>query len=410
MPIEREITNFSPLNPVHTVLLSPPGTEAVMGLAMPPEVSLFEADSSDTCSVVEARQDHERMQAELSSRGIEVFNMRQVIGTEISKKQKIYTTREELLGELKSRAEILHDTYGRGDKDRIMEELETIIDTDIKNLGLEPALAINAVLTNCIDIDGNPKAFDREAPPAANFMFWRDTNHITGDQMLTHRMFYPIRQQEVILAQIGLDALGINSQPVLPNGRSGSIEGGDILPVEVDGSVYALIGSAERTSDEGVKAWFEAHENLWKLSGEGIIPVVIDGPKQDTQDQMHLDTFAQQITKDNMIHCGEITEARSASILVRRGGEIVKIDTQIFRDWIEKRFTNTLDLTREEQLAYAPNVLVDAGSTVYITRDGTPRVTNYIRNHVSEVVLLQMYNLTKLYGGAHCATSEIRSR
>ncbi|KKQ74170.1 MAG: hypothetical protein US96_C0039G0006 [Candidatus Woesebacteria bacterium GW2011_GWB1_38_5b] len=410
MTNERVISNFSPLDRVHSVLLSPPGTEAVMGLAMPPELSLFEADSSDNCSVVESGRDHQRMQAELTSRGIEVFNMRKIIGTEISKKQQAYTTRDELLGELKSRAEILHSTYGRGDKERIMEELETIIDSDIKNLGLEPALAINAVLTNCIGINGSPKPFDREAPPAANFMFWRDTNHITGDQMFTHRMFYPIRQQEVILAQMGIDALGLKNEPLLPNGSSGSIEGGDVLPVEVDGNLYALVGRAERTSNEGVNAWFTAHEHLWRASGEGVIPMVIEGPTKDTQDQMHLDTYVQQITENNMLHCGEITQARRASILARRGGEIVKIDTQIFNDWIERRFTNVFDMTREEQLAYAPNVLVDAGSTVYVTRDGTPRVTEYIRQYVSEVVLLQMNNLTKLYGGAHCATSEIRSR
>lgn len=409
MPIEYEVTNFSPLDRVHSVLLSPPGPEAVMGLAMPPEISLFEADASFDGSIESTRQDHERMQTELASRGIKVYNMREIIGQEISTRQQVYTTRESLLGELKRRTEILHTAYHLGDKERMMQELEANLDSDIRNMGLGPALAINATLTNCIDTDGKRKNFDRETPPACNFMFWRDTNHITGDQMGTHRMFYPIRQQEVILAQIGLDALGLRSEPVLSNGRYGSIEGGDIMPIEVGGNLYALIGRAERTSDEGVNAWFETHKKLWRATGEGIIPMVIEGPRNGTQDQMHLDTYAQQIAKDNMIHCGEITQARGASILARKGGEIVKIDTEVFKDWIEERFTNVLNMTREEQLAYAPNVLVDAGSTVYVTRDGTPRVTEYIRQHVPEVVLLQMNNLTKLYGGAHCATSEIRS-
>ncbi len=410
MRIEHEVSNFSPLDGIHSVLLSPPGTEAIMGLAMPPEISLFESNSSTECSVVQARLDQERMQAELAARGIAIFNMRNVIGHEISKRQKVYTTRESLLGELKHRAEILHTTYQVGNKEQIMQELEALLDSDIKTMGLEAGLAINAVLNNCIDKDGNAKDFDREAPPAANFMFWRDTNHITGDQIGTHRMFYPIRQQEVALAQIGLEALGLRYEPIIKNGKQASIEGGDILPVEVSGNRYALIGRAERTSDGGVDDWFTTHESLWSASGEGVIPMVIEGPRENTQDQMHVDTYAQQIAKDNMIHCGEITQARRASILMRREGQIVKVDTHQFRDWIENNFTNVFDMTKAEQESYAPNVLVDAGSTVYITRDGTPRVTEYIQKHVAETVLLRMNNLTKLYGGAHCATSEIRMR
>jgi N-dimethylarginine dimethylaminohydrolase len=199
-------------------------------------------------------------------------------------------------------------------------------------------------------------------------------------------MFYPIRQQEVILAEIGLRALGINHENMKI--QYGSIEGGDVMPIEINGQRYAFIGRAERTSDGGVERWFQTHEDLWN--------------------QMHLDTFFQQVGKDSCIHCDKLTSRRRISVLTRRGSEIVKVDTTKFNEWIEKKFTNPYIMTREEQLHYAPNILVDAGSTVYITRNDSPEVTKFIKEQVPEIVLLDLQYLTKLYGGVHCSTSEIR--
>jgi len=132
---------------------------------------------------------------------------------------------------------------------------------------------------------------------------------------------------------------------------------------------------------------------------------------------MHLDTYAQQVAPNTIIHCGEISNNRNVSILTRKKGEIVKVKIEnlyngIFSEWIERNATNVYDMTREEQLNYAPNVLVHGSdsknTTVFTTRDGTPEVTRFIEQHAIEVVKLSMNELTKFYGGAHCATSEVR--
>ncbi|MCJ7826433.1 arginine deiminase family protein [Patescibacteria group bacterium] len=406
-------TNYSPLDPIRAIMVGAPGPEAIFGLNMPGEISRFELDSPGTCSVVTARQEHERMQQELTNRGIHVYNMRAIIGKVLAERQSVFSSKESLLAELKSRVNRLRNHYhmeNTGNRDQIMQELENLVDADIQSMGLDPALAINAVLTNCIDINGKRRDFKINQPAAANFMFWRDTNHLTGDTFGTHQMFEPIRKQEVILAKLGMNAIGLKYKPVFKDGQKGSIEGGDILPMEIDGKQYAIIGRAERTSDEGVDAWYKLHEDLWKPTGEGLIPMVVEGPISDMQDQMHTDTHTQQFSKDGIVHCGEITQNRKASILTRKKGDIVKVDTQVFRDWIEKKFPTVYNMTRKEQLAYAPNILVDKGDTVYITRDGTPEVTDFIRNHVAETVLLHMNNFTKMYGGAHCGTSEMRER
>ena len=412
--------NYSPLDPITSIMLGAPGTEALMCLTIPPEISLFEANASGNVSVADARKDHERMQGELEREGIEVFNMREIIAQVLAERANHpYHSREDLLNELMCRAEFLLNKYKMPvSLGFVRQELEELLDMDIKQMGLEAAIAINAALTNVIGIDGKPKNFDPKNPPAGNFLFWRDTNHIIGGHMGVHRMFYSIRDQEVAFAKLGFDALGlVYHQLDLKGGKNNSIEGGDILPMELGKQLYALIGKAERTSWGGVQAWFKLHEHEFSQSGAGLIPAIVEGPHSGTQDQMHLDTFSQQVAPGAIIHCGEITKRRNFSILMRRRGEIIKVKPENLKDgtyaeWIESQADHIYDMTQEEQLNYAPNVLVSGdgseGTTVFITRDGTPAVTSFIRKHATSVVLLKMNDLTKFYGGAHCATSEMR--
>ncbi|MBP9690643.1 hypothetical protein KBD81_01040 [Candidatus Woesebacteria bacterium] len=410
--------NFSPLDPIKAALSSPPGTEAAACLTLPVEISLFEKDSADA-DVVLARQDHDRMRESLEENGIRSYNMRDIIGTELARRYSLaVTSREAFLEELVRRAFKLQEIYHLvPDFDHLVEEMYTLFDQDAQNMGLDPAIAINGVLTNILDHRGSYKEFNPDLPPAGNFMFWRDTNHVIGDEMVTHRMFTPIRQQEIVLAHMGFEALGLEYAAIQLDSLEGSIEGGDILPLELDGQRYALIGTAERTSYNAVEAWFSMHERLFSQSGEGMIPIVVKGPTTDTQNQMHLDTFVQQIAPGAVIHCGEITRNRDISILLRRGGRIVQVDPGAFShanfaDWIEQKADSTYDMSREDQLRYAPNVLVHGSATrdttVFVTRDGTPKVTDFIQQHAMNTVLLGMNELTKFYGGAHCATSEIR--
>lgn len=408
------VENYSPLDPIKSVLSGPPGTEAAVCLTLPPGTSLFEPNAADA-SVVRARQDHDRMRETFEQHGIQSFNMREIIGTELARRNDLaFTSRDKFLSELIGRAYELQRQYGLvADFDRLVAEIVTLFDHDVKSMGLDPAIAINGVLNNILNQNGRIKQFDPNLPPAGNFLFWRDTNHITGNQMGTHQMFYSIRDQEVALAKIGFDALGINYKPVVTGRSKASIEGGDVLPLELNGQLYALIGTAERTSYEAVKAWYALHENLFSASGDGIIPMVVQGPTDiDTQSQMHLDTFMQQVAPGAIIHCGELTGIREISILARRKGEIVKLQPENFGTWIEENADSTFDMTETAQKAYAPNVLVHGSqsgdTTVFVTRDGTPEVTDFINQHAVNTVLLKMNELTKFYGGAHCATSEIR--
>lgn len=433
-------TNFSPLDPIKWVFAGGPGVEAVVANIMPPELSLFEPEGGSRISVSTARGEHEGMLKTLEAEGIQTFNTRHILGQVLAERANHqFTSRDEFLQELRSRAYALFAEYRQQDQsfglsfEHIVMDIEELLDLDIEEMGLDAAIALNGVLNNIIDVDGNEKPFNLEEPPVGNFMFWRDTMHITGDELVTHQMHYAIRQQEVALAQMALEFLGVpyraielpSNQILKPAGSykigsyQESIEGGDILPMQFNGSLYQLIGNAERTSWEAVKAWYAMHERLFSASGEGLIPMVVNGPRSGQQEQMHLDTFMQQVAPGVLIHCGEITRQREIRVLMRKGGEIVMVRpedaTNTMMDWIERTVHGDVyNMSKQEQLDYAPNVLVSGNQegrsgrpTVFITRDGTPNVTAFIRQHAN-VVELCMNELTRLYGGAHCGTQESR--
>lgn len=80
--------------------------------------------------------------------------------------------------------------------------------------------------------------------------------------------------------------------------------------------------------------------------------MVAQGQNNNTQDQMHLDTFVQQIAPGVVIHCGEITRQRKISILMRKGGRIVRVKPERvangdFAKWIEKIADHIYNMTRD---------------------------------------------------------------
>ncbi len=403
--------NYSPLDPIEHVLVCNPGIPASQALLLPPEKSLFETTAPNNTSIVTARRDHYFLRETLSNEGISVIDLAVVLGQALEPINKIYTTKDKLLRAIHSRSINIQKTESVASPDsfeRTMDEMDEILESDIDSMGSLAAFALNAVLTRLIDLDGRELDQSDKLPPIGNLLFSRDNMHVTGELLGTNRMRWPIRRPEVALAEIALKKLGIEFKPLPTHDEKATLEGGDILPVELGGLLYALIGQAERTSPQGVAAWYKLHQDAWD---KGVVPLVISGPKTGTQDQMHLDTWFQQVAKSAAIHCGEITRARTLSELRMKDGRLQKINICSFYDWINSNFDHVYDMTREEQLKYAPNVLVhgtgNGKTTVFVSRADSPNVTDFIKKH-SKIVPMHIAEITKLYGAAHCASQEFR--
>jgi arginine deiminase len=403
---------------IKSVLVSPPGVEASLASLYPNKISLFEPVNFP---MILARQDHEKMQGIFQGYGIEIHNMRLIIGEQFTNEvfknkplPKEINTLSKLRTELISRATIIHNEYLGDHKQSVfgqsLKDIDDLLQKDLELFkGNEKAvIAINALYTYCIDIKGNYVNFDVKSDkyPMGNQIFWRDTNHITGQSMGLHKMHFPIRQPEVAIARIGIEALGIPYSQIKLD--KGSIEGGDVLPMEINGNRFALIGQAERTSVEGAHAWYQLHKKEFK--DNDIIPLLIRGPNTETQTEMHLDTYFQQVSENGVIHCEDVTKERTVFRLFESNGEVKEQDLGKFNDYISHRFTDIYPMSRDEQLKYTPNVLVDGSrNVVFVTREITEKAKTFLEKTCGQKTeFLNMPHLTQLYGGAHCSTSEVR--
>lgn len=414
----RSVENFSPRQRIKSVLLSPPGVETSLASLYPEKISLFEAVNFP---MVQARQDHEKMQRTFDQYGIEIYNMRLIIGEQFTKEvfknkslPKEINTLSKFKNELIYRATIIHNEYSANHKksvfDQSLKDIDELLQKDLDLFkGNEKAvIAINALYTYCIDIKGNYINFDVKSDkyPMGNQIFWRDTNHISATSMGLHKMHFPIRQPEVDIAKIGIEALGIPYYQIKL--EKGSIEGGDVLPMELNGNRYALIGQAERTSVEGAHAWYLLHQKEFEKNN--IIPLLIRGPSENTQTEMHLDTYFQQVSKNGVIHCGEITANREVFQLYKSNNQVKERSLGSFYKYINHRFVDIYEMSREEQLNYTPNVLVDdSRKVVFVTREIKKEAQDFLEKTCGQKTeFLDMPHLTQLYGGAHCSTSEVR--
>lgn len=406
-----KVANFSPLDPIKAVLTCSPGIAASQALLMDPELSLFETTAPNNTSIITARTDHSDMRDSFAQENIQVYDLAIALAHALNKIKHPFNNKLALLAEIHNRSMEIHIQNGVASNvsfERTMDEMGQLLEEDYSQMGAG-ALALNAVLTRLIDLKGNPMELSSKRPPIGNILFSRDSMHVTGDTLGTNRMRFTIRRPEVALAELALKELGVDYSPLPTSDPKATLEGGDILPVEINGHLFALIGQAERTSKEGVDAWYNLHESTWK---KGVIPLVISGPKKDTQDQMHLDTWFQQVAKSAAIHCGEITKKRTVSLLEKRNGTIRKSDLGTFYSWILRNFEYSYDMTREEQRNYAPNVLVNGNgygkTSVFVSRADSPKVTEFISEH-ARVIPMNIAEITKLYGAAHCATQEFRA-
>lgn len=402
----RKTENYSPLDPITDVLVFTPGTEAVLGLLM--NNALFEENASVLASVLEARREHREMVEAFKSHGINVTDLRSSLGKSLKDPEKrSFPDAEAFLNAAKAKAMYLKACNGIGDLGNVYAQLEHAFISDVANMGEQAAIEVNAVL--CGMADEKKRRLDRKIDPIPNMMFARDYLHVTGGELVTNAMRFDVRRQEVPLAQKALSHEGI---PFSKLHTAGSLEGGDIMPLEFNNTLFAAIGKAERTDERGVHSWYNKHERKFSASGDGLVPIIVEGPNANTQDQMHLDLVWQQVGSGAAVFCSELAEQRVVGTLLKKKGMLQVVDRMPMIKWIEKTVDDALEISRQEQQAYATNLLFhgrDGGQqpVAFLTRTDTPRVTEFISQH-AEIVLLNLIHLTKFYGGVHCLTTEFR--
>lgn len=111
----------------------------------------------------------------------------------------------------------------------------------------------NTQVIDLADLIGEDPKFQQEAQTNPNLFFTRDSiawsSPSLSELVVVSAMGLPARQNEPGVVAKGLEKLGYEPyQLTLPDGAT--IEGGDVIPLSVDGQSFTLVGIGERTSME----------------------------------------------------------------------------------------------------------------------------------------------------------------
>lgn len=391
----------------------PVGAEAVLAQIYPERVSLF----YDEMDVVVARSEAEGFQSALENNGVRIHLMRDLLEQSLPPVEGV--TREQLTDEVLGRAQSIYEHYydhdgndlgealDNGDKlpagglkhfYSYVEPITTLIDMDIERYGLPGAVALNEFLSV------NPPL------PLGNSIYSRDQMNVILGTRFSASMAKPIRQREVPFYEALYEKLGLPKGVEMPDGET--FEGGDAYVH--NGIVY--VGVGVRTTRGAAHFIYKAlRPQLKELGFEFAIveDVMMDKKTPDKLQQfMHLDTFSNPISVNEMVVCDIEARNRRVKMLTENvHGEIEEVDAGTFVDFLEERNT-VYHVTGDAQQEFACNFLAIDNQTILVADTGKPESEAVAKQLEAEagktVIRVPLYESTRGFGATHCMTGQLR--
>ncbi len=370
-----------------------PGTETVLGQLLPVKVSCFQRQFN----LPKARAEFENVENILAAQGVEVIMVKDLLAKMIEGlglKPKL--SYENLRKKIERRARFYGKKYGKKAKiggEDPLDWLDLVLEADVKKYGRATATLVNEIVSL------------RDELPLSNLLYARDQSNLLGKTQVWSAMQHQIRQPEVHLFKAVLnfselfDSRGIEQVQICGRGR---FEGGD--GIANDGIFY--VGAGGRTNKEGV---LQASESI--ISKGGRVMMVHDAERDggsNEMDAMHLDTFWMPVGKNMVVACEE--EVKRRKIFEVEGDPLTGlklVDKGWFMDHLEKRGVELIPLTKDEQLAYAPNLLNLGRKRIILSLAEGNRLTGELQKRGFEVFNADLKEITKGYGGLHCSTAAI---
>lgn len=233
-----------------------------------------------------------------------------------------------------------------------------------------------------------------------NLFYTRDQMITTAKGVVMCKMNSIQRQNECELMKFVLRKLGI--EPIFEvNGENAFMEGGDYLVTENT----SFIGRGMRTTQEAI-------DQLLERDLFGTQQVVVVKDKRFYQPQMHLDTYFNIIDADLVTLSEERqTEDANSDLYLaadvyertEQGYELVKEDVS-FTNLIHEMGMDVITITQKDQDHFANNYLTVAPRKIMAVANQSKEFQDILQNHGVEVVWIQLENLIKGYGAAHCMT------
>lgn len=256
------------------------------------------------------------------------------------------------------------------------------------------------------DTDNNTGVEARyEQSPLFNLYFTRDQSITTPEGVIIGKMNSSQRAEETKLIAFCYDQLGI--EPTLHITGEGRLEGGDYIPA----GDHAFIGCGMRTNIEGISQIMTAD-----AFGHDTIVVVKDNKRW--QMQMHLDTYFNIIDKDLCTLVESRYKANpgdpewlTADIYVRtpdRDSYSLSKAEVPFTEYLRDKGYDIIPISEADELHYANNYLTIAPRHILAVAHQSEALAKAFEKHQVKVEWVELENLIKGYGAAHCMTQVLK--
>ncbi|HLE49420.1 MAG TPA: arginine deiminase family protein [Patescibacteria group bacterium] len=401
-----------------------PGAETVLGQLLPKKRSCFQK----SFNVSEARDEMEGAMDLLRKKGVEIFVVKDEWAKMIQEKGiKADYGIDELKSELKDKGEYLYlkykkerdEEYQKEKKEalekgerpeepaglEVLELLDSILDADVKKYGENAAVVMNQKLS----IDGYC-CKDGENLPLSNIFYARDQSNLMGSTWIWSSMKHEIRKAEVpiykevvrysgILKDQGITEVNVEETKE----GVGLFEGGDGI---VNNGI-AYIGLGGRSDLEGIK---QAAKPILE-SGLRLV-ICRDRNRarlgEDEMDAMHLDTFWMPTDLNEVVGCpDEIKNRKAFEVYLDEKSQIKFKSLGSFSDHLHQREIDMVPLTIDEQRKYAPNFLNLGGGIIILSLANGNNLTEELTSRGKVVYNADFQEVTKGFGGLHCATASL---
>ncbi len=397
IPTINKIGQSAEYDNAKTIIMHSPGSEISLGM-LHPQAALFEV----YFNIDESAAEHEAYADQLRKSGANVVMLRDLLaygcvdGEESSELDELrdfaYSILEYNCDALSEESKVSELAYKRD----VINSLS--VDELIDIVILQPTITLYETEYNT----GLSATY--EYNPLMNLFYMRDQTITTQKGVVLCRMNSTQRQNECEVVKFGLKKLGV--EPIYEvNGEGAYLEGGDFYTA----LGRSFIGCGMRTTQVAI-------DSLLKHDVFGTDSVIVVKDRRFYQAEMHLDTYFNIIDTDLGTISVERVDADpssefyvTADIYYKNGGEYQKVTSDIeFTELLTEDLKMTLiEIEPDDQARLANNFLTVAPRKIMAVAGQSDEFVNKLKDNNVEVEWIDLTNLTKGYGAAHCMTQVI---
>lgn len=382
---------YDELDPLRRVVVwGPPATEAALAKLYPEKKSLF----YDDMDIMKAREEMPTYIEELQRHGVRVIVAKDLVA---SIAEPVRLTRGQTLDLLLARGQEVVDKYGPKSRAKwpgVQAEIEQALDSEEALYGPETAYSM------AIDLGLKTKM------PLGNILYARDQMNVLLSTRVVSSMKYQIRREEIPIYETVYQVLmGLDKGVRIP--ESETFEGGDAYVV--DGTVY--VGQGIRTSPGAADLIYEALAPELKSRGfrfaSVIDPEAANKNWKKGQDTMHIDTWSFFFGDKQVLVL--LSEAENRRVIIRDPNinEGEPVDVGNFLDYLREEGYKIHAASTKDQKKFGCNNIAIDRNTVILPRKDNQGVTETLESEGQNVIELDLHEITKGYGAAHCITGTL---